>query len=93
MVVLEAMAHGLPVVVSGPEHCGISRQLSQGVDAMLLPDPKDSQGLADLIGSVLGNPDLAENLRRHGLKFAALHSWESAALQYENLYLQAASRH
>lgn len=93
MVVLEAMAHGLPVVVSGPRHCGISRHLTQGVEALLLPDPKDSQHLAELIGAVLDTPDLAENLRRHGLKFAEFHSWERAAIQYEQLYLQAASKH
>lgn len=93
MVVLEAMAHGLPVVVSGPEHCGISRQLTQGREALLLQEPRDAQRLAELIGSVLGDTDLAENLRSHGLEFAEQHSWERAALQYEQLYLQAASLH
>ena len=93
MVVLEAMAHRLPVVVSGPAHCGISRQLTHGVEALLLPDPRDSQLLAQLIGSVLDNPNLAENLRRQGLAFADLHSWERAALQYEQLYSQVASKH
>lgn len=93
MVVLEAMAHGLPVVVSGPEYCGISRQLTHGLDALLLNDPKDTQHLGELVGTVLGNPDLAEKLRRHGLQFAERHSWERAALQYEQLYLQAASKH
>ncbi|WP_296443131.1 glycosyltransferase family 4 protein [Rhodoferax sp. UBA5149] len=93
MVVLEAMAHGLPVVVSGPQHCGISRQLTHGVEALLLPDPKDAQLLAKLIGSVLDNPNLAETLRRHGMAFADLHSWERAALQYEQLYSQVASKH
>lgn len=92
MVVLEAMAHGLPVVVSGPEHCGISRQLAHGTDALLLPDPKDPQALAELVGAALGNKGLAEDLRRHGLKFAQQHSWDRAALQYEQLYLQAASK-
>ncbi|WP_114969469.1 glycosyltransferase family 4 protein [Rhodoferax ferrireducens] len=93
MVVLEALAHGLPVIVSGPGHCGISSQLTHGVDAMLLPDPKDPQALSRLIGSVLGDPGLAAHLHRNGLKFAQLHSWERAALQYEQLYLQAASMH
>lgn len=92
MVVLEALAHGLPVVVSGPEHCGISSQLTHGSEALLLPDPRDPQALAVLIQSVLVNPGLAANLRRHGLQFAELHSWERAALQYEQLYLQAASK-
>jgi UDP-glucose:(heptosyl)LPS alpha-1,3-glucosyltransferase len=93
MVVLEAMAHRLPVVVSGPAHCGIARQLNHGVQALLLPDPKDSQRLAELIGSVLEQPELADKLRRRGLGFAEQHSWEKAALQYEALYLQVASKH
>ena len=93
MVVLEAMAHGLPVVVSGPAHCGIARQLSDGVQALLLPDPKDAQRLARLIGSVLDQPEIAANLRRGGVEFAEQHSWEKAALQYEQLYLQVASKH
>lgn len=93
MVVLEAMAHGLPVVVSGPQHCGVSSQLTHGVQAILLPDPKDAKHLAELIEAVLETPVLAERLRHHGLQFAELHSWERAALQYEQLYLQTGSRH
>lgn len=93
MVVLEAMAHSLPVIVSGPKYCGISRQLTAGADALLLTDPKDSKQLAALIGSVLDQPGLAATLRNHGLTFAEEHSWESAALQYEKIYFQAASTH
>jgi len=91
MVVLEAMAHGLPVVVSGPAHCGISRQLQDGVQALLLHDPRDAASLADKINTVLAQPALAQQLRQHALAFAQTHSWESAALQYERLYQQVAS--
>ena len=91
MVVLEAMGHRLPVVVSGPAHCGIAGQLSDRVQALLLPDPKDAQRLAELMGSVLDQPELAANLRRGGVEFAEQHSWERAALQYEQLYFQVAS--
>jgi glycosyltransferase involved in cell wall biosynthesis len=91
MVVLEAMAHGLPVVVSGPAHCGIARELTDGVQALLLPDPNDATALAERIASVLGDADLAARLREQGLAFAKQHSWEEAALQYEALYSQAAS--
>jgi glycosyltransferase involved in cell wall biosynthesis len=91
MVVLEAMAHGLPVVVSGPVHCGISRQLQDGVQALLLHDPRDAGRLARLIAQVLQQPALADQLRRQALVFAQQHSWESAALQYEALYQQAVS--
>jgi len=91
MVVLEAMAHGLPVVVSGPVHCGISRELQDGHEALLLHDPRDAQALARLLRSVLDQPGLADQLRHHGLEFARAHTWESAALQYEALYQQAAA--
>jgi UDP-glucose:(heptosyl)LPS alpha-1,3-glucosyltransferase len=91
MVVLEAMAHGLPVVVSGPAHCGISRQLQDGVQALLLQDPRDAGRLASLITKVLKQPSMADQLRRQALTFAQQHTWHSAALQYETLYRQAAS--
>lgn len=91
MVVLEAMAHGVPVIVSGPEHCGISRQLQDGREALLLSDPRDAVELARQIRFVLDGPQLAQRLRQHGLEFAQTHTWERAALQYESLYQQAAS--
>jgi UDP-glucose:(heptosyl)LPS alpha-1,3-glucosyltransferase len=93
MVVLEAMAHGLPVVVSGPAHCGISAQLRDGQEALLLADPRDAAQLARRIEAVLNQSALAEQLRKQGLTFAQAHSWESAALQYEALYQQAASQY
>lgn len=89
MVVLEAMAYGLPVVVSGPAHCGISLHLTDGKEALLLNDPKDALRLSERLAEVLEKPDLAEGLRQHGLAFATAHSWESAALQYEALYQKA----
>lgn len=91
MVVLEAMAYGLPVVVSGPAHCGISRDLRDGAQALLLDDPRDASRLAALLRRLLGDAALAETLRRQGRAFAEAHSWESAALQYEALYQQAAA--
>ena len=40
MVVLEAMAYGLPVVVSSAAYCGISGLLSHGVNALLVHEPR-----------------------------------------------------
>ncbi len=91
MVVLEAMTHGLPVVVSGPVHCGISRELHDRQEALLLHDPRNSADLARLVRAVLDDADLADRLRGQGLAFAQAHTWERAAIEYEALYQQALS--
>lgn len=88
MVVLEAMSHGLPVVVSGPVHCGISRELHDGQEALLLHDPRNSGDIARLVRQVLDAPFVADGLRHQGLEFARAHTWERAALQYEKAYSQ-----
>lgn len=88
MVVLEAMAHGLPVIVSGPDHCGISHQLTHGVNALLLLDPKNEQELAVQIRTVLDNEATALDLSEGGVTFAQQHTWDHAILKYEQLYSQ-----
>jgi glycosyltransferase involved in cell wall biosynthesis len=86
MVVLEALAHGLPVVVSGPAQCGISSLLQDGRDALLLTDPQDSQELAGTLQQLLSDPVLQQRLAANGRAFAHDHTWERAAAQYERLY-------
>ncbi|MFN7444704.1 MAG: glycosyltransferase family 4 protein [Curvibacter sp.] len=91
MVVLEAMSHGLPVVLSGPAHCGIARELHDGQEALLVHDPRNSADLARLLRRVLSDRELADRLRGQALAFAQTHTWERAALEYEALYQQALS--
>lgn len=86
MVVLEAMAHGLPVVVSGAKYCGISGRLEHGSQALLVDDPRDVTVLVELIGRVLTQPELVERLKQQALTFAISHSWRSVAERYEQLY-------
>jgi UDP-glucose:(heptosyl)LPS alpha-1,3-glucosyltransferase len=86
MVVLEAMAYGLPVVVSGPAHCGISALLHDGVDALLLDDPRDDRRLSGALSRLLADAALAESLSQRGRQFAQQHTWEEAARRYEALY-------
>jgi len=86
MVVLEAMAYGLPVVLSGPAHCGISSMLQDGQNALLLKDPRDDRELAGAVSRVLDDPALAAKLSDGGKRFAQGHTWEEAARGYEALY-------
>jgi UDP-glucose:(heptosyl)LPS alpha-1,3-glucosyltransferase len=88
MVVLEAMAHGLPVVVSIASYCGISALLTADVDALLLSDPSDPVALHAALIRVLEETTLTECLRMQGQRFARQHLWSEIALQQEAIYFK-----
>jgi glycosyltransferase involved in cell wall biosynthesis len=88
MVVLEAMAHGLPVVVSSGAYCGISSLLSHKVNALILEQPQDAQKLRLLLVQVLNDHHLASGMRQAGMVFAQQHSWRHASQAYERIYLR-----
>jgi glycosyltransferase involved in cell wall biosynthesis len=90
MVVLEAMAFGLPVVVSAEKYCGIAGLLSHEVDALILDDPTQVQDLASAIGQLLEDDSLRERLIQNGLAFAGQHLWQNAANAYDAIYRAAA---
>ncbi len=89
MVVLEAMAHGLPVVVSSAAYCGISSLLSHGADALLLDDPQDAAKLADTLEQVLGDEALRQQLGCQARAFASRYQWPDIARQQEAVYLES----
>jgi UDP-glucose:(heptosyl)LPS alpha-1,3-glucosyltransferase len=86
MVVLEAMSHGIPVVVSGERHCGISSLLRDNVDALILEDPTDHAILAQFLRRLLSHRSLYESLSRSGTAFAAVNQWSRIALLQEKIY-------
>lgn len=86
MVVLEAMSHGLPIVVSGPAHCGISGDLEDGVQVLLLKDPGSVAELVFAVASILKAPEMARRLSHNALEFAKHHSWERVAQKYEQVF-------
>jgi glycosyltransferase involved in cell wall biosynthesis len=86
MVVLEAMAHGLPVVVSGPKYCGISGLLTHGVNAIILDDPKDIIHLTEVLAQLLGRHALKEQLALGATAFAQNYQWREIALKQEAIY-------
>lgn len=86
MVVLEAMAHGLPVVVSKESYCGIAGLLTPGVNALILQNPQDAQVLADTLGEVLQDGHRRQRMSDEAVAFARSHQWSQVAVQQEQIY-------
>ncbi len=86
MVVLEALSHGLPVVVSNARYCGISELLTEGQNAQLLDNPLDGDALAELLKHVYGDADLRTKLSAGAVAFAGQHLWSRQALQLDAIY-------
>lgn len=85
MVVLEAMAYGLPVVVSSERYCGIAAELRSETDALVLEKPQDSDALAVAIHRLLTSPELAAKLSSNGLAFARSRTWGAVGQAYAQL--------
>ena len=86
MVVLEAMAHGLPVVVSDAKFCGIAAELVDGVQALVMENPTSATAIATAVRRILDDAGMASGLSEQATRFAQGHTWERAAQSYEALY-------
>jgi len=93
MVVLEAMAHGLPVVVSSATYCGIAADLTHGTHALILDNPLDADALAQHLQRLLTTPELHLALQTAGQQFAEQRTWQTVAEQHEVLFQQIADAH
>jgi phosphatidylinositol alpha-1,6-mannosyltransferase len=86
--VMEALASGLPVVVSAA--AGASELVEDGRDALVLADPGDATGLARLTAAILDDRRSSQRLARRGRRLAERHSWEENAATAEALLLREA---
>jgi phosphatidyl-myo-inositol alpha-mannosyltransferase len=89
IVLLEAMAAGLPIVASSIE--GYREVLTDNDEGLLVP-PRDEHALADAVCRLLEDRELGERMGQHGLLTAAEYSWESIAEQVLDLYVKTANR-
>ncbi len=87
MVVLEAMAQGVPVIVSCAPFCGLSAELSAD-EALLLHDPYSVDELAAALQNLLDDAPRRAALAVAGRKVAARYDWATQAQRYEQLYFQ-----
>ncbi len=86
MVLVEAMAAGLPVVASAIE--GYREVVRDGVDGLLVP-PRDPVALSDAVARILDDEVLAARLRAAGRARGSTFDWTNVAPRLEALYARA----
>ncbi|MDQ6978177.1 MAG: glycosyltransferase family 4 protein, partial [Ghiorsea sp.] len=79
IVLLEAMAHGLPIVASRVG--GIPGVLPANGDCQLV-EPNDKDALVQAVLNVLGDTGLSDKNRQHALDFI----WDKQVLRFEQWY-------
>ena len=82
--ILEAMATGLPVVVS--RSAGASELLRDGHDALLLDDPLSGLEAAAKLELLLSRQELRHQLGRRARETALQHSWSGVAKRTAEVY-------
>ncbi|MEY3513206.1 MAG: hypothetical protein RL420_229 [Pseudomonadota bacterium] len=85
MVVLEAMAHAVPAIVSAEQYCGISAELSHLKNAWILQNPPDTNALKDAIDKSLESKT-HEAMSQQAMAWAGTQDWHHLALAQEALY-------
>jgi len=83
MVVLEAMAKGLPVVISA--NVGAKDLVREGVNGFVIDNPQDADKVADVLFQALRKERLAA-LGRAALVTAQEHTWKKTAEQVGAIY-------
>lgn len=89
MAPLEAMAFGLPVIVSATPWCGLSQYIRHEQEALLLSQPEDPDELAGSITRILEDDSLRRRLAQGGKDFSLTRGWPEIARQYLDLYHQS----
>jgi glycosyltransferase involved in cell wall biosynthesis len=79
LVVIEAMASGLPVVTAMTT--GASELISPEC-GMVLSDTEDRKGLAEALGQLASNPELRHRMGKAARTVAEDHSWQKMAQRY-----------
>jgi len=92
MVLLEAMAKHVPVVTTNEPYNNMGSLLVNHQDAILLPDPDDTQGMAAALSQIWLDADARLSLANNGFLFAKKYSWDVAKAKYYAIYQRVAKR-
>jgi UDP-glucose:(heptosyl)LPS alpha-1,3-glucosyltransferase len=85
MVVLEAMARGLPVVVSG--NVGAKDLIAEGINGFVIDNPSDSDYVAQVLHTVL-QEDVRRIMGNAALETSRRYTWESTAEKVKEIYMK-----
>ena len=85
MVVLEAMSHKLPVIVSGAKYCGFSEHLDNE-EAIILDNPIDSQEISTDIQTLTNQLELRNKISENGFKKSQAINWKNTTNKTLNAY-------
>ena len=89
MAPLEAMAHRLPVVLSGTAYCGFAQYVTHEQNAWVLSDPQDPEQIAAGLRKLGRDHIVRERLISQALNLVADFSWDAIAQRYEALYAKS----
>ena len=90
LVIIEAMASGLPVITS--RVAGAADFITDGVDGLLLSDPGDTSDLAAKIELLLSNTELRKTMGEHARETAEKLSWDRVAQKTLEVYNSVLNR-
>jgi UDP-glucose:(heptosyl)LPS alpha-1,3-glucosyltransferase len=90
MVVLEAMAAGLPVIISS--HVGAKDIVQEGENGFIITDTSDADCIASKIGLLL-NENIRRPLAEAAYHTAAQNTWEDVTKKYAAIYENLLAEH
>ncbi len=88
IAVLEAMASGLPCIVS--KETGTAEVMENGVDGIILNNPKNAVEISQKIKILAENYEIRKRIGENARKKALQYRWERMGLEYEKLLLSYA---
>jgi glycosyltransferase involved in cell wall biosynthesis len=83
LVVLEAMASGLPIIASGVQ--GIEDLVEEGVNGHLFP-PADHKSLGQYLAAVINDDAIRLQMGKESAKIVRKYDWANIAEQYLRIY-------
>lgn len=90
MAPLEAAASGVPVVVSAT--CGFAEWIEDGVDGLIVQDPRDAVSFARALDRLTPGGELPCRLRREGRRLAERFHWSDIVARTEAVYASLKGR-